>query len=99
MTDAERALWRRLRDHQMAGLHFRRQEAVGPYVVDFICRAAALVIELDGGQHVLTAPQDAERSRYLELQGLRVLRFWNNDVLSNPDGVVARIGEAVTPPP
>ena len=99
MTEAERALWQRLRDHQVAGLHFRRQEAVGPYVVDFICRAATLVIELDGGQHALTTQQDAERTQYLESQGLRVLRFWNNDVLSNLDGVLAHIGDAVTPPP
>jgi very-short-patch-repair endonuclease len=68
-------LWQRLRNRQFDGLRFRRQEAIGPYVVDFICHVAALVVEVDGGQHALAVDDDAARTGFLEARGLRVIRF------------------------
>jgi very-short-patch-repair endonuclease len=96
-TDAERALWFRLRDRRLRGLKFRRQMPVYRYVVDFCCEAAHLVIELDGGQHAERSKEDAERTAALEAQGYLVLRFWNNDVLRNIDGVVESILETLNP--
>ena len=89
-TDAETRLWRRLRHWPMAGTHFRRQVPIGPYVVDFACMAARLVIELDGSQHGSSenAARDETRTRWLEQAGYRVIRFWNNDLTSNMDGVL-----------
>jgi len=82
--DAERVLWRRLRhDITLAGSHFRRQALIGPFIVDFVSCKARLVIELDGGQHDEQQEADARRTRQIEATGYRVLRFWNNDVLSN----------------
>jgi len=97
-TDAERRLWRRLRDRQLAGAKFRRQHPIGQYIVDFCCLEAKLVVELDGGQHAARRATDTERTAFLEAQGYRVLRFWNNDVLSNLDGVLQRIAEALRHP-
>jgi very-short-patch-repair endonuclease len=91
MTDAERRLWPRLRNHALDGWQFRRQAPIGRYVVDFICNERALIVEVDGGQHALDEARDAERTRWLESQGFRVIRFWNNEVLANTDGVVAEI--------
>lgn len=88
-TESERLLWQRLRSRQLAGPKFRRQATVGPYVVDFLCVEARLVIEADGGQH--SAERDAERTAFLNKRGLEVLRFWNNDVLTNTDGVLESI--------
>ena len=90
-TDAERVLWFRLRDRRLDGWKFRRQAPVDRYVVDFICADARLIVELDGGQHADRAKQDAARSRIFEAMGYLVLRFWNNDVLANTDGVVETI--------
>ena len=81
------------------GAKFRRQVPVGPYVADFLCVNASLVIEADGGQHAEHAAQDAERTRYLEAKGYRVLRFWNNDVMGNIEGVMQAIAMALTPGP
>jgi very-short-patch-repair endonuclease len=86
MTDAERALWRLLRQRQISGLRFRRQVPIDHYIVDFACLEARLVIEVDGGQH-FESEADKRRDAYLHSQGFRVLRLWNNDVLLNPDGV------------
>jgi very-short-patch-repair endonuclease len=94
MTDAEKALWAKLRGHQLHGMGFRRQESIGPYVVDFVCREAKLIVEVDGGQHA-ESESDAVRDAFLARGGFRVLRFWNNEVLSNLDGVLARIAEAL----
>jgi very-short-patch-repair endonuclease len=88
-TDAERKLWEHLRAGQVDGLKFRRQHPVTPYIADFYCEAAKLVIELDGSQHA--ASVDAARTRFLEAQGLTVLRFWDNDVLVNTDAVLDAI--------
>ena len=94
-TEGEIRLWSRLRGKQIEGFRFRRQQPVGPYVVDFFCPSAKLVIEVDGGQHGERARQDAARSRWIEGRGYRVLRFWNNEVLANTEGVVAAILEAL----
>jgi len=94
-TDAEARLWTGLRDRRLAGAKFRRQVAIGPYIADFTCFAARLIVELDGGQHAHDANADAARTARLEGQGFRVLRFWNNDVLANTEGVLERILEAL----
>ena len=82
-TAAERRLWQVLRNKQFAGLRFRRQQPIGPYIVDFYCSAARLIIELDGGHHAdgSTPARDQVRSRWLEARGYRILRFWNSDIL------------------
>ncbi len=99
-TDAERILWQRLRhDIQIAGSHFRRQALIGPFIVDFASRRAKLVVELDGGQHDTRRAADARRTRFIEGRGYRVLRFWNNDVLGNIDGVLSEIQFALTTTP
>jgi very-short-patch-repair endonuclease len=90
-TDAERMLWFRLRDRRLEGWKFRRQAPVDRFVVDFICADAKLVVELDGGQHAVRPEKDAQRTAILESIGYLVLRFWNNDVLANTDGVVETI--------
>ena len=90
-TDAERALWFRLRDRRLAGWKFRRQAPVDRYVVDFLSADARLIVELDGGQHVQRSEEDAARTRVLESMGYLVFRFWNNDVLANTDGVLETI--------
>lgn len=97
-TDAERKLWRSLQASQLAGFKFRRQLPIGGYVVDFACLEARLVVEVDGGQHADSA-DDKERDAWLRSQGFRVLRFWNNDVLSNTEGVLTTIAKALAPSP
>ena len=87
MTDAERLLWAQLRQRQVAGLKFRRQHPLGSFIVDFVCIEARLVIEVDGGQHGEWQPADEARTAWLNSQGYRVLRIWNNEVLQNIDGV------------
>jgi very-short-patch-repair endonuclease len=94
MTDAERKLWYALRAGRFDGVSFRRQAPIGRYVVDFVAHAHRLIVEVDGGQHALRAAADAERSAWLSSRGYRVLRFWNNDVLTNLDGVLSEIGAA-----
>jgi very-short-patch-repair endonuclease len=89
-TDAEKRLWYRLRSRQIDGTKFVRQDPIGPYFVDFVCRERRLIIEIDGGQHA-TDPRDAVREKWLRERGYRVLRFWNNDVLSNTEGVLEAI--------
>jgi|SRR5947208_520326 len=93
-TDAERKLWFSLRDRRLSGFKFVRQEAIGPFIVDFICREKNLVVEVDGGQHSEN-PEDNRRDGYLNRQGYRVLRFWNNDVLANREGVLLTILDAL----
>jgi len=94
-TDAERKLWSILRSRQMAGFRFCRQYSVGPYILDFYCPERRLAIEVDGGQHAYVRGQqnDAARGSYLRELGIRVIRFWNNDVLQNIEGVGERIRE------
>ena len=90
-TNAERTLWLRLRNRWLEGWKFRRQVSMDPYIVDFLCLDAKLVIEVDGGQHDANRAKDEVRTRYLEGLGLRVIRFWNNEVLGNLDGVLEQI--------
>jgi len=87
-TDAERKLWYVLRSLKPLGLHFRRQAPIGIYIADFAWHAGKLVVELDGSQHAeIRAAYDTKRTEWLESQGYRVLRFWNNDVLKSPRSV------------
>ena len=89
-TDAETVLWNRIRNRQIDGYKFARQVPIGRYVCDFVCREKQIVIEVDGGQHNESF-EDAVRDRYLTAEGYRVLRFWNNDVLGNLEGVLTTI--------
>ena len=90
-TDAERHLWRHLRDRQLAGFRFRRQVPLYGFIADFACLEAKLVIELDGGQHVESVAYDQHRDRLLEFHGYRVLRFWDNQVLQQTQAVLEAI--------
>jgi very-short-patch-repair endonuclease len=90
-TDADRKLWHRIRARQLSGHKFRRQVWIGPYIVDFICFEQLVIIEVDGGHHANSASNDAARTAWLNSQGYRVLRFWNNEVLQNIDGVLSRL--------
>jgi very-short-patch-repair endonuclease len=96
-TDAERILWSELRDHRLNGASFRRQVPIGAYIADFVCHAAKLVIELDGGQHFSDVQEaaDAKRSATIEAKGFQVLRFSNHDVMTNRAGVLETIAAAV----
>ena len=88
-TDAERRLWRHLRDRRLGGLKFRRQVTIGPFIADFACVERRLIVEADGGQH--GEDRDAGRTRYLETLGWKLLRFWNNDILEQTDAVLGVI--------
>ncbi len=90
-TSAEALLWSRLRSRQLEGMKFRRQYRIGSHIVDFACIELNLAIELDGGQHSEATVEDTERSRILQLNGWRVLRFWNNEVFTNLEGVIETI--------
>ncbi len=94
-TKAERLLWYRLRNRQIGNVKFRRQEPTGSYIADFVAMELRLIIELDGGQHALAADADVTRTTALAKDGYRVLRFWNNEVLKDLDGVLQRIHEVV----
>ena len=89
-TEAEKRMWRVLREN-FRGAKFRRQVPIGPYYANFFSFPAKLVIEVDGGQHGEAQDYDARRTAFLESQGLRVIRFWNNDVLGNTEGVMTQI--------
>jgi very-short-patch-repair endonuclease len=99
MTDAELRLWMRLRGEQIPGFRFRRQVPMGPYVVDFACLKAHIVVEVDGGQHAQALEHDQRRTAWLESQGFRVLRFWDNDVLLETDEVVESIYQGLKQKP
>jgi very-short-patch-repair endonuclease len=92
-TPHERVLWRALKELPTEGTHFRRQAPIGPYVVDFLCPAKRLVVELDGGHHNVdeTAEKDRIRQRWLEQEGYRVIRFWNSEIADELDAVLERI--------
>jgi very-short-patch-repair endonuclease len=98
-TDVERLLWERLRRQQLDRYKFRRQVVIEPYIVDFACFEAKLVIELDGGQHQFEEEKDRERDEYLKRCGYQVLRFWNNEVTSNIEGVLEVIRTHLITPP
>ena len=92
-TDVEKKLWSRLRNRQFLNYKFRRQFVIEPYIVDFVCLDLKLIVELDGSQH--NDDIDAERSLFLESCGFKILRFWNNDLIDNLDGVLERIQSVV----
>lgn len=96
-TEAEAKLWSMVRGSRLDGLKFKRQEQLGDYIVDFVCFGARLIVEADGGQHA-EIDHDTIRDAWLKEQGFRVLRFWNNDILGNPDGVARIISDAARPP-
>ena len=98
LTDVESTLWYHLRGRRFEGIKFRRQYPVGRYIVDFICVGKQLIIELDGGQHALNPQSDHIRDAWLTAQGYRILRFWNNDVIENLDGVLITIQSALSNP-
>lgn len=94
-TDAEKRLWRALRS-KLPACKWRRQMPIGPFFADFACFAEKLIVELEGGQHADAATYDERRTRFIETQGYRVLRFWNSDVMTNADGVLAQIAESLS---
>jgi very-short-patch-repair endonuclease len=96
MTDAERRLWQALRSQQLQGYKFRRQAPIGRYIADFICHKARLIVEIDGGQHDHSSAPEVARSEFLQNEGYRVLRFWNNEVLANFEGVYDAIVNEVS---
>ncbi len=96
-TEAERLLWQHLRRRQLGGFRFRRQYAIGHYIVDFYCFEERVAIEVDGGQHSRQGAYDAKRTSFLESQGVRVLRFWNNQVLGEVEPVKHVILEVLVP--
>ncbi len=94
MTDAEHRLWKHLRAHRLDGQKFRRQQPIGPYIVDFVHFGARVIVEADGGQHVQSS-HDTTRDAWLIQQGFRVLRFWNDDILLRTDAVLESIWKAL----
>ncbi|RPJ18420.1 MAG: endonuclease domain-containing protein [Chloroflexi bacterium] len=99
LTPAERKLWARLRNRQLNGVRFRRQHAIGEYIPDFVAIKPKLIVELDGSQHLEQTEYDEERTQHFELQGYRVIRFWNNDVEKKMESVILAIIHALTPTP
>ena len=99
LTATEQLLWSRLRRRQVAGCKFRRQQVLGPYIVDFACLEEKLVIELDGGQHAAQRSYDQRRTRWLEQVGFRVLRFWDHQVFEELDAVLQVIADELGRPP
>ena len=90
-TDAEQRLWYHLRAHRFMGLKFKRQKPIGRYIVDFVCMERGIIVELDGGQHAENVAQDQKRDAWLSSQGYTVLRFWNNEVMQQLEGVLEKI--------
>jgi very-short-patch-repair endonuclease len=97
-TDAEQKLWQQLRANRFMGLKFKRQKPMGPYIADFVCLECRLIVEVDGSQHLLSL-SDQARDAWFVGQGYRVLRFWNNQVLQEMDGVLESIRQVVISPP
>ena len=98
-SDAERLLWKHLRAHRLHGYKFKRQVVIEPYIVDFLCLEAKLIIEADGGQHMEQQAYDTARTKKLEAKGYKVLRFWNHDILSNTDAVLGVIENVLSGSP
>ena len=94
-TDAERMLWKYLRARRMAGYKFQRQVVIEPYIVDFVCLEARLIVEADGGQHLEQAEGDLKRSAFLESLGYKVIRFWNHEILGDIHNVLERIHDSL----
>ena len=99
LTDTERSLWSKIRARQIEGCKFRRQTPIGKYIVDFVCHEQRVIVEVDGGQHSENVEQDFIRDKWLREQGYRILRFWNNEVLTNIEGVLEVIRDNCKSPP
>ena len=99
MTDAEKKLWSLLRRKQLEGFRFRRQVPLGPFIADFACHSARMIIEVDGRQHGIRVGHDERRTKWLQQFGWRVLRYWNVDVLREPENVLEMIRLALIDPP
>jgi very-short-patch-repair endonuclease len=97
-TEAERHLWKYLSRRQLEGYKFRRQQPIGQYIVDFINFERKIVIEIDGGQHTIETEKDKERDKWLREQGFEVLRFWNNEIFENIEGVIEVIRRKLLSP-
>ncbi len=99
-TDAEKKIWSIIRNRQLFGLKFVRQYAAGSYILDFYCPSKRIGIEIDGGQHdePKNKLKDEKRTVFLKAKGIDIIRFWNNEVLENPEGVYERIKDFITPP-
>src|SRR3989304_1627740 len=97
-TETERLLWKHIRQKQLDGYKFRRQQPIGQYIVDFVNFERKIIIELDGGQHT-EIEKDKERDKFLRDQGFKVLRFWNHEVFENVEGVLEVIKKNLLPPP
>jgi very-short-patch-repair endonuclease len=95
LTDTERVLWKHLRAKQIEGCKFRRQEPIGSYIVDFVCHEKRIIIEVDGGQHTV----ERKRDKLIQGEEYKVLRFWNNEVLTNTEGVLKMIMDCLNHPP
>ena len=93
LTSQERILWQLFRNHNFYGYEIRRQSPIGKYIVDFVCREKKIIIKIDGGQH--NTPDnilaDEQRTKYLEAKGYKVIRFWNNEIIKNIDGVYQKL--------
>jgi very-short-patch-repair endonuclease len=98
MTEAEQRLWYRIRNRQLSDHQFRKQVPLGPYIADFCCLKERLVIELDGGQHAEITEHELKRRAWMEANSYRVLRFWNNEVFENIEGVLETIVRALKAP-
>lgn len=98
LTDAERFLWSHLRLRQLGGHKFRRQQPLGPYIVDFVCLEQRLILEIDGGQHAEQTEYDSKRENWLRAEGFTVLRFWDNEVLTQVENVKQAIWDALSAP-
>jgi len=96
LTDVESLLWQALRNRRLNGYKFRRQVPVNRYIVDFMCNSIKLIIEIDGGQHLEQQNYDSVRTHYLESRGYKVLRYWNNDVLTNIEGILTSLTLALS---
>lgn len=94
-TPAERNFWYNVRGHRLGGYKFRRQHPIGPYIVDFVCLSARLIVELDGGQHASQQKYDEKRDAFLKEQGFRVIRFWNDQMLKSRDVVLELVLQAL----
>jgi len=97
MTEAEKRIWYKVKNKQL-GVKFRRQQPIGNYIADFVCFEKKIIIEVDGGEHFQSS-RDRMRDEWLQKNGYKVLRFWNNDVLKNTDGVVQTIVDEISPSP
>jgi very-short-patch-repair endonuclease len=97
MTDVERLLWSKIRGRQLRGFRFRRQHPIGRYIVDFVCIELKLIVEMDGGQHGDQQQYDMNRTQWLQTKGYKVIRFWNNDVIDDLEGVMQAIYNHLPP--